>query len=63
MLRIIGCFTTQHDLVLVAVATLVCGLSGIATFGLLARGMAAPHGSTPRLGWLLGAATAAGSGV
>ncbi len=63
MLRIIGCLTTEHDLVLVAAAALVCGLSGIAAFSLLARSVAARRGSTARLRWLLGAAMAAGGGV
>lgn len=59
MLRIIGCIFEQHDLKLVALATLICVLACFTTTCLLRRG----RGSETSLVWPVGAAIVFGAGV
>ncbi|MBP0447746.1 EAL domain-containing protein [Roseomonas sp. SSH11] len=62
MMRVIGCLSDSHDLVLVAGAALLCAGASMAVLGLLdrARGAASPWA---RRGWLAFASATFGGGV
>jgi len=61
MLRVIACITDQHDIRLVALAGLICGLACYTALGLLARAAAASSGRS--FAWVSGSAVVFGSGV
>ncbi|MEE7475508.1 EAL domain-containing protein [Methylobacterium hispanicum] len=61
MLRVVGCFVGAHDLWLVGLAALVCGLSGVACVELLRH--ASRAAGRLRATWLCVAAVAGGSGI
>jgi diguanylate cyclase len=61
MERVLLCLTDDHDLRFVAIAAVVCLLTSIVTFSLLAR-TREEDGQSQRL-WLLGSALVAGSGI
>jgi signal transduction histidine kinase len=61
MLRVIACITDQHDIRLVVLAGLICGLACYTALGLLARAAAASSGRS--FAWVSGSAVVFGSGV
>ncbi len=73
MLRVVGCLTGQHDLRLVGVAVLICGLASVTSLNLLERGLAGERRQdgrqqrggtrTSRAVWSMGAALTLGGGV
>jgi signal transduction histidine kinase len=62
MIRVLGCIFQQHDLRLVVVAALLCGLACATALSMIARARAV--GSVrARIVWLAGAGTVAGCGI
>ena len=61
MMTVVNCIVTEHDLVLVVVAALVCLFGSAVTLSLVRRGVHATGGQ--RLGWQFLAAVAGGGGV
>ena len=59
--RILNCLTTQHDWRLVVVAALICFLSSLVAINLFHQARVAARGA--RIGWILAAGLAAGSGI
>lgn len=62
MIRVLGCIFQQHDLRLVVLAALLCGLACATALSLIARARAV-RSRRARLGWLTGAGAVAGCGI
>jgi methyl-accepting chemotaxis protein len=61
MFRIVACLTTEHDLRLVIVAGIICFLSSLVAINLFHHARATTQ--TARTAWIMGAGSAAGSGI
>jgi signal transduction histidine kinase len=62
MIRVLGCIFQQHDLRLVVLAALLCGLACATALSMIARARAVAS-ARARIGWLAGAGTVAGCGI
>jgi len=62
MIRVLGCIFQQHDLRLVVLAALLCGLACATALSMIARARAVVS-TRARMGWLAGAGTVAGCGI
>ena len=62
MIRVLGCIFQQHDLRLVVLAALLCGLACATALSMIARARAVGS-ARGRIGWLAGAGTVAGCGI
>jgi signal transduction histidine kinase len=62
MIRVLGCIFQQHDLRLVVLAALLCGLACATALSMIARARAVLSLRT-RFGWLAGAGAVAGCGI
>jgi signal transduction histidine kinase len=62
MIRVLGCIFEQHDLRLVVLAALLCGLACATALSMIARARAVAS-SRARFGWLAGAGAVAGCGI
>src|SRR6478609_5451618 len=62
MFRVLGCIFEQHDLRLVVLAALLCGLACATALSMIARARAASSART-RYSWLAGAGAVAGCGI
>ena len=62
MIRVLGCIFQQHDLRLVVLAALLCGLACATALSMIARARAVAS-ARGRFGWLAGAGAVAGCGI
>jgi len=62
MIDVLGCLFRQHDMRLVVLAVLLCGMACVTALNMLMRARAADPGQA-RLYWLAGAGAAAGCGI
>jgi NO-binding membrane sensor protein with MHYT domain len=62
MIRVLGCIFEQHDLRLVVLAAILCGLACATALSMIARARAVTA-LRARYGWLAGAGAVAGCGI